>query len=288
MFRSAVVLSTTFFVTIFAAGCQPSLGDAPFLCHEGNPKCPDGYTCNKANICLKDGVCPAGLPGCGTTTNCGDNKCEAPTETCSNCEADCGKCGTAKCGDGKCEGSETTTSCPADCTTGSCGDGKCEGSETSTSCPADCKTSVCTDGETKCQDKDTLRHCDKGAWKTDPCKNLCVPQYHYAVGCRFSATNKKDICLCGNYAKFGEICDDDVKCDTSLFCGNFGSAASKGFCSKYCSNSGGLCTGAPFGTEARCNLNVSGQTACGFTCDLLGLCPTGLRCDFTTSLCKPS
>jgi hypothetical protein len=57
------------------------LGDAPFLCNDGKPECPNGYTCNGGGICVKSGVCPADLPGC---TDCGDGKCEG-AEDCTTC-----------------------------------------------------------------------------------------------------------------------------------------------------------------------------------------------------------
>ncbi len=37
-------------------GCAvPDLGDAPFFCNDGKPKCPEGYHC-LGDVCLRDGV----------------------------------------------------------------------------------------------------------------------------------------------------------------------------------------------------------------------------------------
>lgn len=71
---------------------------------------------------------------------CGDNMCEAPSETSANCQADCGAPAPV-CGDDKCEApSETFASCPDDCTPPgpTCGDNKCESPESLDSCPNDC------------------------------------------------------------------------------------------------------------------------------------------------------
>ncbi len=44
--------------------CSLELGDAPFLCHDGTPECPDGYYCQpdgKTGICVKEGSLPPKL-----------------------------------------------------------------------------------------------------------------------------------------------------------------------------------------------------------------------------------
>jgi hypothetical protein len=57
---------------VMCAGCvEPDLGNVPFLCHNGNPECPDGYTCKEVSgqkVCVKDGSDPpkltdASVPG---------------------------------------------------------------------------------------------------------------------------------------------------------------------------------------------------------------------------------
>lgn len=47
------------------AGCPGlDLGEAPFFCHNGNPECPEGYTCERVDgrdICVKEGSQPPSL-----------------------------------------------------------------------------------------------------------------------------------------------------------------------------------------------------------------------------------
>ena len=372
-------------------GCKLDLGDAPFLCNTGNPKCPSGYECNKANVCVPEGSCPAGVagcpalpvaaqcgdgtcgdgeacdtcekdcgkctspscgdgscgdgescstcekdcgactsPGCGDgtcgdgescescekdcgacTPNCGNNTCETgescstcekdcgpcgPScgnnkcetgETCGNCEKDCGKC-PPSCGNGTCDTGETCTNCESDCGKCApvCGDGTCDAGETTASCPGDCKPPPeCTAGQTQCDGADALKFCEATLWQTSTCSAICTQEsFDYAVECRLVPQQSKELCICANYAKFGEICNSDVKCDTGLFCGVFGATATQGYCSKYCTTT---CTGAPAGTTAQCVLDVGGQLACGFTCDNGEPCPTNTTCDSTSGLCMP-
>lgn len=48
-----------FFVALaftLAAGCvEPDLGEVPFLCNNGDPQCPEGYTCIQDRYCLRSG-----------------------------------------------------------------------------------------------------------------------------------------------------------------------------------------------------------------------------------------
>jgi hypothetical protein len=86
---------------------------------------------------------------------------------------------------------------------------------------------------------------------------------------------------------FGTVCGGGtgIVCFTGLTCVTFTSGA-KGFCTKTCTGSGSICTGAPVGT-AECSLTgSSGQQYCGFVC-FPGVCPTGLTCDYSAELCKP-
>ncbi len=48
-----------------ATGCGDlDLGDAPFRCNEGKPKCPEGYEC-KNGVCVREGPCPwPAVPSC--------------------------------------------------------------------------------------------------------------------------------------------------------------------------------------------------------------------------------
>ncbi len=72
---------------------------------------------------------------------CGDSFCSGD-ETCTSCEADCGKCPV--CGDGSCTGNETCDDCPGDCgACPECGDGTCNGNENCSTCTGDCGECVC-------------------------------------------------------------------------------------------------------------------------------------------------
>jgi hypothetical protein len=108
--------------------------------------------------------------------------------------------------------------------------------------------------------------------------------FDYSAGCAYSASKGKEVCSCGKWVGFGGLCDNTLKCDPALICGSF--TTGKGFCTKYCSNPGGTCSGAPPGTTAKCSLQLSGKDVCGFNCDFSN-CPTGLKCDFLSGLCKP-
>jgi hypothetical protein len=85
---------------------------------------------------------------------------------------------------------------------------------------------------------------------------------------------------------YGTLCGGTtgVTCYSPLTCVTFTSGA-KGFCSKTCTGSGSTCTGAPSGMSAECNLSAGSQWYCGFIC-YPGLCPTGLSCDYSDSICK--
>jgi hypothetical protein len=238
----------------------------PSDCHCGNKVCDQGET---PSTCPKD--CPV--------STCGDGTCQAP-ETHKNCATDC----PAVCGDGVCDLGETSGNCPKDCPTTTCGNGTCETGETSTSCPQDCSGGSCTSGQTQCEGTDKLQNCTGGTWKTDDCATLCKSGgYDYSAGCG-KGSGGKDVCSCGKYVKFGGVCSDTLKCDPSLVCGAFGSTATQGFCTKYCTTS---CSGAPSGTYASCSINIGGKDACVFECDFLTPCPSALTCDDLAGMCKP-
>ena len=49
-------------LVLLAGGCiEPDLGNVPFYCNNGEPRCPEGYEC-VANMCVKGGVIPADAP----------------------------------------------------------------------------------------------------------------------------------------------------------------------------------------------------------------------------------
>jgi hypothetical protein len=64
-------------VVTLCAGCvEPDLGSAPFFCHNGDPECPDGYTCKEASsgqkVCVKDGSDPPQLVDGNLPADAGD------------------------------------------------------------------------------------------------------------------------------------------------------------------------------------------------------------------------
>jgi hypothetical protein len=298
------------------------LGEAPFKCCKGckPQECPDGYEC-KGDSCVKKGTCPDSVAGC----KCGNGQCD-PGENNETCPSDCpvacgngqcdsdetstncpGDCPAGTCGDGTCDAGESSTSCSKDCPAASCGNGTCEVGETNQSCATDCPGGICGNGKcdagevvtcptdcatctanaTQCEGTESLKLCQNGTWKTQSCDARCKAEgYDYSAGCAFSPVVNKDACSCGKSAGFGSACDDKQKCSGALFCGTFGGDV-KGFCTKYCSNPGGACAGAPSGTSAQCNLELQGQYVCGFECGYSIPCPTGLTCDFFDDVCKP-
>jgi hypothetical protein len=270
----------------------------PIGCGDGSCNAQDGETCeNCEKDCGKcqpgcgDGTCTAPKEDCGTCPAdcgkcppvCGDNKCELP-ETAATCPQDCS---TTQCGNGKCETGETVSNCPVDCQPKPvCGDSKCELPETEATCPADCKAG-CPTPDTKCKDADTLEYCQDGKWTTEACSAVCATKYDYTTGCKFSSQSNKDVCICGNYSAFGEVCNADAKCEAGLICASFGGA--DGFCTRTCTNVGGFCSGAGF-YDAECSSQkINGQNVCIFVCDFFIGCPQGLTCSdpLLGGICQP-
>lgn len=266
-------------VGLAVVGCSPDLGDAPFKCNTGEPKCPSGYSCNKAKVCVPEGECPVGVAGC-PAASCGNSKCDNG-ETCSSCAKDCGKC-SAKCGDGTCSSDEHCKSCPADCgrcaagcgdgtcastedcstcqpdcgkcSSGRCGDGKCNSGETVSNCPVDCSSSGgCGDG--KCDSGETATSCPKdcgGSCSGDQTKCQGTTSLSYCEGGSWKSDTCANLCTKGQY-------DYSVGCSTSssqskdvCVCGHyrkFGETcdtkqkcASGLFCGTFGSGSSGFCT----------------------------------------------
>lgn len=182
------------FPLLLAAGCTPELGNAPFLCNAGSPKCPEGYSClASSNTCVPEGSCPLGVPGCeasdasalescgnasceadegedcmtceddcGPCIGCGDGTCDFKSgETCKSCEDDCGAC---ECGNERCDVGEDENNCPQDCASGPrCGNGACEQGETESNCPVDCAVSKCGNGSCDAGEDETSCPADCGA-----------------------------------------------------------------------------------------------------------------------------
>ena len=79
--RSVVpwILSLALCLMMLAGGgCSMDLGDAPFKCNPGNPKCPDGYDC-KYGACVREGTCPyPTVVGCPPPPDGGGSNNKAP------------------------------------------------------------------------------------------------------------------------------------------------------------------------------------------------------------------
>lgn len=245
---------------VLLSGCALDLGDIPFLCNKGTPRCPDGYTCT-SGYCHKSDECPGAIPGCQQplidATPPGDAGADLP-----QIKLDGQPIVDAK--------KDKPTISP---------DSKNE----------------CVNGNTKCVSKTKFKICLKNTWNTDTCENICkLTGYDYSGDCQYNTKTGKAECPCGKYVGFGGLCNDNIKCNPAqgLICASFGTATT-GYCTKYCTNLYGTCPGYPSGTMAKCTLQIqtgSGlKYACGFTCGLYSYynCPVGMKCDFVSELCKP-
>ncbi len=268
---------------VVGAGCTLDLGEVPFKCNTGSPKCPKGYTCHQNTYCLKEGFCPEHISGCDKRDagiqKDGPGKKDGPA--------------TQKDGPGKKDGPWVPPDGPILPPDSGpvCGNNKCEPPwETSSNCPQDCGSTGCTSSSpAQCIGTKSLKYCNNGQWKTDTCQNLCVTGgYGYADSCK--VVSGQSVCLCGG--GFGDPCNNTTKkCASSLICVNFNSNPNLGFCTKECYTAYSICTGAPTGTYAECSLSVSTPTGtkkiCGFICSYSQKCPAGLTCDYSSMLCKP-
>jgi len=55
---------------LLPACIEPDLGDVPFFCNNGDPKCPDGYSCVDGR-CVREGASVAADTGGDTTSDTG-------------------------------------------------------------------------------------------------------------------------------------------------------------------------------------------------------------------------
>lgn len=255
--RISPVAALALVISAAVTGCSLELGEIPFLCNRGSPRCPDGYECVD-NHCVKEGTCPKSLPQCasGDAAITPDKGGDAGVITF----------------DGK----------PADTP------GKTDAPPVKQDQGQKCSPGV----GSSCVDSKTLKYCGtSSSWKTDLCAKLCADGgFDYADGCQYDTTSKKYLCICGKFSGFGGLCTTKQKCQTALICATFGTSAN-GYCTKYCTNLQGVCPGTtPSGTLARCILQIntsSGlQYACGFDCTM-AQCPTGMKCDYLAGYCKP-
>ncbi len=251
---------TTATLTLLAlgvVGCSLDLGEAPFQCNKGSPRCPDEYECiltggGHPGYCVRYGTCPDSLPQCAA------HKGDGPVAKDAGVDKKIPTDGPVK----------VDQPVKVD------------------------KGTSCVPGATTCPNTSTLRYCDNdGKWKTDTCANLCkTGGYDYADSCKFEAGKAKYLCSCGKYAGFGGLCSKDQKCAPSApLCVVF-PGGSKGFCTRECTNLQGVCPGAPSGSISKCQHKLQTTTGfkyiCGFDCSLAS-CPMGMTCDYLTWHCKP-
>lgn len=141
--------------------CTVSCDSAP--CNVGDTRCGSG---NMLETCVADadgcGTWDGGV-ACATDSSCADGVCVAPScgdgtcqssESCSNCQQDCGDC----CGNGSCDNGETCSSCQQDCG-GCCGNGSCDNGETCSSCEQDCGACGPVCGDNACETGETCSSC---------------------------------------------------------------------------------------------------------------------------------
>ncbi|MCO4763664.1 MAG: hypothetical protein KC502_19285 [Myxococcales bacterium] len=130
----------------------------------------------------------------GDGGDCGNGKCEGPTENPITCVKDCP---APVCGDSKCAPPlESYIICPKDCTKPVCGDGTCTPVfESILTCAKDCKPKTCGN-----------KTCDKPAETSLNCFEDCKPG------------NAQANCLATKCIKEGLACGGDLKCLQANLC----------------------------------------------------------------------
>lgn len=273
-----------------ASACSPDLGQAPFRCNAGEPKCPDGYSCNSADICVLAGSCPEGMLGCVT---CGDGSCDLLAgEDCKTCPEDC-PC-VELCGNNTCDPKEDATNCPEDCPKDpkepSCGDGSCDPDEDSATCPEDCPSSTpaCTQDDLRCKGADAIERCDQGAWSAQSCTDLCDQQGKDSDGCSFSSADGHDVCVCvaREALSFGAFCSGPTDCESGMECMDMQGIVSYGaYCTKACTKDSD-CPDLGGSTGSVCDPY---SRLCMLDCSGYNVCPSHMSCSYVLydSKCVP-
>ncbi len=196
---------------------------------------------------------------------CGDDRCEG-SETCANCEEDCGKCKVDEvkskeyCGDRTCSGGETCETCSGDCgqCPAICGDGACNGDENCQTCAKDC--GLC----------DTCANGGRDSGETDiDCGGVCGATCAMGYACTSNSDCAANYCK-GNICTLA-TCTDDIRngFETGMDCG--------GVCEPcHCKNGvqdenetgtdcGGVCGACPTCSDGIQNQGETG-TDCGGPC----------------------
>lgn len=155
-------------------------------------------------------------------------------------------------------------------------------------CIAGCISKGTADAQTKAN---ALISCQQNAFQGSCSGDCATPSSSACQACVSAACKtESDACLGGGgtpEAGFGDVCNQTTPCtNASTQCITLqGSTSGNGFCTKSCSNSGGLCPNSPANTQAFCLLgDGSGNNFCAFLCEVQGQkydCPTGLTCSTT-------
>jgi len=191
---------------------------------------------------------------------CGDGSCDVDSETCTNCESDCGVC-PLYCGDGTCnaDGGEFCYNCPQDCESclRICGDLICNGDETCESCPQDCGNGgSCADqfcGDENCNGDEDCESC------RDDC-GICAP-----VCGDGSCNGIEDCSVCAqDCGTCGTSCGDGT-CDANENC--LSCSTDCGVCSLGCGD--GICN----------EVNYESCTTCAADCGTCGTSCGDGNCD---------
>jgi len=157
------------------------------------PVCGDG-SCNGSETCTN---CEA---DCGACPTCGDDSCNG-SEDCASCEQDCGAC--TSCGDGSCNGTEDCNTCSTDC--GECvicGDGSCDGAEDCNSCSQDCGTCPACDNDGTCEAGENSSNCPNDC--PSPSGNL-IAHYTFDIDAMDDSGSGKNGTISGATITTGKI-----------------------------------------------------------------------------------
>ncbi len=245
-------------------GCQPQCN--------GRACGPDGCDGQCGDPCPGEQLCNAEGQCAEPPAACGDDRCDAATEDCSNCPADCGQC----CGNGECGAVENCSNCPADC---GCEEGsacnqerqacvvecvpQCDGRD----CGADGCEGFCGANAGGCGENQA---CEEGV-----CRDLCVPACE-GRDCGGDGCNG----TCGDGCEGDELCNDGV-CEAACVPACEGVECGGDGCEGICRE----CDEGFFCQEGRCEAEcvpacegkACGDDGCNGTCD--PGCDDGFECD---------